>query len=51
MNNLDAIIQNIIIIVVIFVVFFWLYKNMKDNKFKAWIQENAAKLKVERENK
>lgn len=40
--------QRFLTLLVLFFVFFWLYKNMKDTKIKRVIQDNIAKLKSER---
>lgn len=31
--------------VVLFFVFFWIYKNMKENRFKEWVRESMEKIK------
>ncbi|KKM75547.1 hypothetical protein LCGC14_1389170 [marine sediment metagenome] len=41
--------QRLLALAVLFVVFFWLYKNMKDTKLKRALQEQFSKLKIERE--
>lgn len=44
-NSLDQVIQNIIAMIVVAIVFFWVYKNMQDTAIKKWIGEMATKIK------
>jgi len=39
LNSLDVVWQKFIALVVIFFVFYWLYRNMKENKFKGSIRD------------
>ena len=44
-NSLNQVWQNLIALVVVFFVFFWVYKNMEDTAFKRRISETITKLK------
>lgn len=44
-NPPDKILQNLIAIGVILVVFWWVYKNMEDNRFKRWVGDFFDRMK------
>ncbi len=44
-NSLDQVWQNFIAFVVVFFVFFWVYKNMEDTRFKRWISDAITRMK------
>ena len=45
LNSLDQVWQNLLAIVVVFFVLFWVYKNMQDTSFKRWISETITRIK------
>lgn len=45
LNSLDQVWQNLLAIIVVFFVLFWIYKNMQDTPFKKWISETTTKIK------
>ena len=45
LNSLDQVWQNLLAIIVVFFVFFWVYKNMQDTSFKRWISETVTRIK------
>ena len=45
LNPLDQVGNNLLAIVVVLLVFFWVYKNMEDTRFKRWISDTIAKFK------
>ena len=47
LNSLDQVWQNVIAVSVIGFVFYWIYKNMEDNKFKESIKNFYETLKGE----
>ena len=44
-NSLDQVWQNLLAMIVVFFVLFWVYKNMEDTTFKRWISETVTKIK------
>ena len=48
LNSLDQVWQNLIALVVIFFVFYWVYKNMEDNKFKRAVGDFFQNMKGEK---
>ena len=44
-NPLDKVWQNLLGLIVVGLVFFWIYKNMQDTPVKRWITENIEKIK------
>ena len=45
LNSLDQVWQNLLTIIVVFFVLFWIYKNMQDTPFKRGISDTVAKIK------
>jgi len=45
LNTPGEIWQNVLAIIVVFFVFFWVYKNMQDTPFKRWIADTIEKIK------
>ena len=45
LNPLDVVWQKFLAMIVVFFVFFWVYKNMQDTTFKRWISETSTKIK------
>ncbi len=45
LNSLKQVWQNLIVLIVLFLVFFWLYKNIKNEKFKESIRDFFKNLK------
>ncbi len=44
-NPLDKVWQNFLAMTVVYLVFFWIYKNMQDTPLKRWISETSQKIK------
>ncbi len=47
LNTLDIVWQKTLTLVVIFFVFYWVYRNLNSGKFKDWIDEAIEKFKGE----
>ncbi len=45
LNPLDQVWQNLLAMIVVFLVLFWVYKNMEDTPFKRWISDAITKTK------
>ena len=45
LNPLDQVWQNLLAMIIVFFVLFWVYKNMEDTAFKRWISESIDKMK------
>ena len=44
-NSLETVWQNTLAIIIVFLVLFWIYKNMEDTAFKRWITESITRIK------
>ncbi len=47
LNPLNNVLENLLVLGVLFFVFFWIYKNMEDNKFRRWLGDFFQSMKDE----
>lgn len=44
-NTFEQVWNNALALIVIFIVFFWIYRNMPDTPFKRWVSDKIGKMK------